>query len=53
MKQYMPMKPIKQGIEVWECTEASSWLMCNFQVHMRKKHDGMVATTWAIMLFSI
>lgn len=37
MKQYMPMKPIKQGIKVWECTEASSGLVCNFLVYTGKK----------------
>ena len=41
MKQYMPMKPITRGIKVWECAEASSGFVCNFQVYTGKKKDGM------------
>ena len=41
MKQYMPMKPIKQGIKVWECAEVSSGFVCNFQVYTGKKQDGV------------
>ena len=37
MKQYMPMKPIKRGIKVWECTEVSSRFVCNFQVYTGEK----------------
>ena len=31
MKQFMPMKPVKRGIKVWECAEASSGFVCDFQ----------------------
>ena len=41
IKQYMPMKPIKRGIKVWECAEASNGFVCNFQVYTGKKQDGM------------
>ena len=40
MKQYMPMKPVKRGIKVWVCTEASSRFVCNFQVYTGKRQDG-------------
>ena len=40
MKQYMPMKPIKRGIKVWEIAEVSSGFVCNFQVYTRKRQDG-------------
>lgn len=42
MKQYMPMKPVKQGIKVWVCAEASSSFVCNFQVYTEKRQDGVV-----------
>lgn len=40
MKQYMPMKPIKRGIKVWLCAEASSGFVCDFQVYTGKRQDG-------------
>ena len=40
MKQYMPMKPVKQGIKVWEIAEASSGFVCDFQVYTGKRQDG-------------
>lgn len=40
MKQYMPMKPIKRGIKVWVCAEASSGFVCDFQVYTGKRQDG-------------
>ena len=30
MKQYPPVKPIKRGIKVWVCTEASSSFVSDF-----------------------
>ena len=40
MKQYMLMKPVKRGIKVWVCTEASSSFVCDFQVYTGKRQDG-------------
>ena len=40
MKQYMPMKPVKRGIKVWVCAEASSGFVCDFQVYTGKRQDG-------------
>lgn len=40
MKQYMPMKPVKQGLKVWEIAEASSGFVCDFQVYTGKRQDG-------------
>ena len=41
MKQFMPMKPVKHGIKVWECAEASSGFVCDFQVCPGKRQDGV------------
>ena len=41
MKQFMPMKPVKRGIKVWECAEASSGFVCDFQVYTGKRQDGV------------
>ena len=40
MKQYMPMKPVKQGIKLWEIAEVSSGFVCDFQVYTGKRQDG-------------
>lgn len=40
MKQYMPMKPTKRGIKVWECAESASSFVINMQVYTGKKQDG-------------
>lgn len=40
LKQYMPMKPVKRGIKVWVCAEASSGFVCDFQVYTGKRQDG-------------
>ena len=42
MKQYLPVKPVKRGIKVWVCAEASSGYVCDFQVYTWKKQHGMV-----------
>ena len=42
MKQYLPVKPVKRGIKVWVCAEASSGYVCDFQVYAWKKQHGMV-----------
>ena len=39
MKQYLPMKPVKRGIKVWMCADASNGFVCNMQVYTGKK-DG-------------
>ena len=39
MKQYLPMKPVKRGIKVWMCADASNDFVCNMQVYTGKK-DG-------------
>lgn len=40
MKQYMPLKPVKRGIKVQVCAEASSSFVCDFQVYTGKRQDG-------------
>ena len=40
MKQYMPMKPIKRGIKVWECADSSNGYVCNLQVYTGKQDGG-------------
>lgn len=42
MKQYMPMKPVKKGIKVWETAKACSAFVCNFEVYTGKRQDGAV-----------
>ena len=51
MKQYMPTKPIKQGINVWECAEASSGFGAIFKFTRGKNKMAWRNTTWAIVLF--
>lgn len=45
MKQYMPMKPIKQGIKVWECAEASSMFGAIFKC-TRGKNKTFLGNLW-------
>lgn len=40
LKQYVPLKPIKRGIKVWECADASNGYVCNLQVYTGKKDGG-------------
>ena len=40
MKQYLLMKPVKRGIKVWMCADASNCFVCNMQVYTRKKDGG-------------
>ena len=42
MKQYLPVKPVKRGIKVWVCAEASRGYVCDFQVYTWKKQHGMM-----------
>ena len=36
MKRFMPMKPVKHGIKVWECAKVSRGFVCDFQVYTGK-----------------
>ena len=40
-RQYMPAKPTKWGIKVWEICEAASGYCCGFDVYTGKKRDGV------------
>ena len=41
MKQYVPMKPIKRGIKIWECADSSNSYVCNFQVYTGRQDGGV------------
>ena len=41
MKQYVPLKPIKRGIKVWECTDSSNGYVCNLQVYTGRQDGGV------------
>lgn len=41
MKQYLPMKPIKRGIKIWECANSSNGYLCNLQVYTGKQDGGV------------
>jgi len=41
MKQFVPLKPIKRGIKVWECADASNGYVCNLQVYTGKQDGGI------------
>ena len=41
MKQYMPMKPVKCGIKLWVCVEASSSFLCDFQDYTGKRQGDV------------
>ena len=40
MKQYLPLKPVRRGIKVWMCADASNGFVCNMQVYTGKKDGG-------------
>lgn len=40
MKQYMPLKPVKRGIKVWECADASNGYVWNLSVYTGKERDA-------------
>ena len=40
LKQYMPLKPVKRGIKVWECADSSNGFVCDLEVYTGKQHDG-------------
>ncbi|KAK3103740.1 hypothetical protein FSP39_021492 [Pinctada imbricata] len=39
-RQYMPAKPTKWGIKVWQICESESGYCCGFEVYTGKKRDG-------------
>ena len=41
MKQYLPMKPVKRGIKIWECADSSNGYVCNLQVYTGKQDGGV------------
>ena len=41
LKQYMPMKPIKCGIEVWCKADSHSKYLCDFDIYTGRHHDGI------------
>lgn len=41
LKQYMPLKPIKRGIKVWVCADASNGYITNLQVYTGKQDGGV------------
>jgi len=41
MKQYVPSKPIKRGIKIWECADSLNGYVCNFQVYTWQQDGGI------------
>ena len=41
LKQYMPLKPVKQGIKVWALADASNGYMSNFQVYTGRQGNSV------------
>ena len=42
MKQYMPMKPVKQGFKVWVRADAVTGYLCDIDVYVGRPSDGTV-----------
>ena len=41
MKQYMPQKPVKRGIKVWECADSSNgYVCCDLNVYTWKERNA-------------
>ena len=40
LRQYMPLKPVKRGIKVWECADSSNGFVCDLEVYTGKQRDG-------------
>ena len=40
LKQYMPLKPVKRGIKVWECADSSNGFVCDLEVYTGKQRNG-------------
>ena len=45
MKQYMPMKPVKQGFKVWVRADAVTGYFCDFDVYVGRPADGVSVET--------
>lgn len=41
MKQYLPLKPVKHGIKIWECADSLNGYICNLQVYTAKQDGGV------------
>jgi len=41
IKQYMPMKPVKRGIKIWEAADPRNGYVFNFQVYTGKQDGGI------------
>ena len=41
MKQYLPLKPVKRGIKIWERADSSNGYVCNLQVYTGKQDGGV------------
>lgn len=41
MNQYVPLKPIKRGIKVWECADSTNGYVCNLQVYTGRQDGGV------------
>ena len=39
LKQYMPLKPVKRGIKVWECADSSNSFVCDLEVYTGKQRN--------------
>ena len=40
LKQYMPLKPVKRGIKVWECADSSNGFICDLEIYTGKQRNG-------------
>ena len=40
MRQYMPLKPVKRGIKVWECADSSNGYVCDLSVYTGKERGA-------------
>ena len=40
LKQYMPLKPVKRGIKVWECADSSNGFICDLEIYTGKQCNG-------------
>ena len=40
LKQYLPKKPIKRGIKVWDRADAINGYLCEFRVYVGKKDNA-------------
>ena len=45
MKQYMPMKPTKQGIKIWQRCDSRTGYTYNINIYLKKEDGGGVEST--------